>query len=232
MAAFPQPWGRRTRWIPQPEINPGTGCRWPRDLQSDSLKPSSCPFQHVKRGRQGNTRLSPMQRREARRIAEHPALTAPARLVFFFLLFFFFHHYVRPRVIGLGTRFSKCCVDIASFRANAAGRVASPGRTLVPTSLPGDQWCQTISLTHGPSRRSKIYQWPKVQIRGPGRTIPRPRAPTAVLTRCARGKRPASGVAWPRRLIMHTWNPRLFRPKSVALASKPDPAVLRGVCLA
>lgn len=50
-----------------------------------------------------------------------------------------------------------------------------PGQTLVPTSLPGDQWCQTISLTRGPSCRSKVYP-----IRGPGRIIPRPRTPNTL----------------------------------------------------
>lgn len=76
---FPQPWVSQTmdhtpsqQDIPS-TIAPGTGCRWLRDPQSDNLKPSSCPFQHVKQGRQGHTRLSPMQHRKTRPPVQLPA---------------------------------------------------------------------------------------------------------------------------------------------------------------
>lgn len=199
-------------------ITPGTGCRRLRDQQSDNLKPSSCLFKYVKRGRQGRTMLSPMQRRDARRIAVQLALMALT-----------LRSCSLPRplpMIGLGTRSRRRCriqIAIASSTRThlpaptmpvsssaAFGSHLARGRSMVPNYISDPRTLLSIRKVYPQSRR-------KAQIRGAGRHVPRSRTRAAALTRCVRAREEEALLRVllgpPRRLIMLTWNPRrLFVP--------------------
>lgn len=134
-------------------------------------------------------------------------------------------------MIGLGTRCSKCRVDIASSRANAAGRVASiransrsnlaPGRSMVPNYISNPRTLLSIKslpIAEGPDPRCRAH---------PSATTNPNSCPDSLDSLRAREQ------ACFGRCLATTTHHAYMEPAALssqvgALASKPDPVVVEG----